>query len=134
MQVTLGLQEGLDAVIVDTAGRLQIDDRLMGELAAARKAIAPTDTLLVVDAMTGQEAATLVRAFNEAAPITGGSAVVCHTGSKRAHLSRPCSRALLARATCAMPSTLSRHARPHTRSVAASCHPRTSRLVLASHR
>jgi SRP54-type protein, GTPase domain len=57
---------------VDTAGRLQIDDRLMGELAAAKKAIKPTDTLLVVDAMTGQEAATLVRAFNEAAPITGG--------------------------------------------------------------
>lgn len=65
------VQEGLDAVIVDTAGRLQIDDRLMGELAAAKKAIKPTDTLLVVDAMTGQEAATLVRAFNEAAPITG---------------------------------------------------------------
>ena len=61
-------------MIVDTAGRLQIDDRLMGELAAARKAISPTDTLLVVDAMTGQEAATLVRSFNEAAPITGGSA------------------------------------------------------------
>lgn len=60
-------------MIVDTAGRLQIDDRLMGELAAARKAINPTDTLLVVDAMTGQEAATLVRSFNEAAPITGGS-------------------------------------------------------------
>lgn len=58
-------------MIVDTAGRLQIDDRLMGELTAAKKAIKPTDTLLVVDAMTGQEAATLVRAFNEAAPITG---------------------------------------------------------------
>ena len=56
---------------MDTAGRLQIDERLMGELAAAKKAIQPTDTLLVVDAMTGQEAATLVRAFNEAAPITG---------------------------------------------------------------
>ncbi len=56
---------------MDTAGRLQIDNKLMGELAAAKKAIQPTDTLLVVDAMTGQEAATLVRAFNEAAPITG---------------------------------------------------------------
>mmetsp|Transcript_18950 Transcript_18950/g.57234 ORF Transcript_18950/g.57234 Transcript_18950/m.57234 type:complete len:569 (-) Transcript_18950:1209-2915(-) len=64
-------KEKFDAVIVDTAGRLQIDDKLMGELAAAKKAIKPTDTLLVVDAMTGQEAATLTRAFNEAAPITG---------------------------------------------------------------
>lgn len=64
-------KDKLDAVIIDTAGRLQIDDKLMGELSAAKKATKPTDTLLVVDAMTGQEAATLVRAFNEAAPITG---------------------------------------------------------------
>ena len=84
--VSSPLQEGLDAVIVDTAGRLQIDERLMGELAAAKKAINPTDTLLVVDAMTGQEAATLVRAFNEAAPITGalfsGSCAICNLLSK----------------------------------------------------
>jgi signal recognition particle subunit SRP54 len=62
----------MDAVIVDTAGRLQIDEAMMGELAEVKAAVNPTDTLLVVDAMTGQEAATLVKAFNDAASITGG--------------------------------------------------------------
>ena len=62
----------MDAVIVDTAGRLQIDEAMMAELAAVKAAVRPTDTLLVVDAMTGQEAATLVKAFNDAASITGG--------------------------------------------------------------
>ena len=61
----------MDAVIVDTAGRLQIDEQMMGELAEVKAAVKPTDTLLVVDAMTGQEAATLVKAFNDAASITG---------------------------------------------------------------
>ena len=61
----------MDAVIVDTAGRLQIDEAMMGELAEVKAAVKPTDTLLVVDAMTGQEAATLVKAFNDAASITG---------------------------------------------------------------
>lgn len=78
-------QEGFDAVIVDTAGRLQIDNKLMGELAAAKKAIQPTDTLLVVDAMTGQEAATLVRAFNEAAPITGEMTEHCPRVEHKIH-------------------------------------------------
>ena len=67
------VQAGMDAVIVDTAGRLQIDEAMMAELAAVKAAVQPTDTLLVVDAMTGQEAATLVKAFNDAASITGGS-------------------------------------------------------------
>ena len=66
------LKGGYDSVIVDTAGRLQIDDRLMGELQATKAAIKPTDTLLVVDAMTGQEAASLVKAFNDAVELTGG--------------------------------------------------------------
>ena len=66
------LKGGYDSVIVDTAGRLQIDDRLMGELRATKEAIKPTDTLLVVDAMTGQEAAGLVKAFNDAVELTGG--------------------------------------------------------------
>lgn len=64
-------KEGLDVVIVDTAGRLQIDSDMMAELEAMKTKIAPTDVLLVVDAMTGQEAAGLVKAFDEAAPITG---------------------------------------------------------------
>lgn len=63
--------EGYDTVIVDTAGRLQIDDSMMAELKSVQKAVNPSDTLLVVDSMTGQEAAGLVKAFNEAAPLTG---------------------------------------------------------------
>jgi signal recognition particle subunit SRP54 len=57
--------DGLDAVIVDTAGRLQIDDSLMGELARVRDAVQPTATLLVLDAMTGQEAVNVATAFHE---------------------------------------------------------------------
>ena len=59
------------AIIVDTAGRLTIDDALMTELKAIKEAVNPTDTLLVVDAMTGQEAATLTKSFNDAVDITG---------------------------------------------------------------
>jgi signal recognition particle subunit SRP54 len=60
-----------DAVIVDTAGRLQIDATMMGELTECAKETKPTDTLLVVDAMTGQEAAALAAAFAAAAPLSG---------------------------------------------------------------
>ena len=63
--------DGVDAVIVDTAGRLQIDAAMMDELAAVAGVVSPTDTLLVVDAMTGQEAASLAAAFGAAAPLTG---------------------------------------------------------------
>jgi signal recognition particle subunit SRP54 len=63
--------EGVDAVIVDTAGRLQIDADMMAELADVAAVVNPTDTLLVVDAMTGQEAAALAAAFGAAAPLTG---------------------------------------------------------------
>ncbi len=63
--------EGIDTAIVDTAGRLQIDQELMAELANIKKTIQPDETLLVVDAMTGQEAATLTRTFNEEIGITG---------------------------------------------------------------
>ena len=62
---------GVDTVIVDTAGRLQIDDNMMGELSRIKDAIAPDDTLLVVDAMTGQEAANLTYTFHEQIGITG---------------------------------------------------------------
>mmetsp|Transcript_6365 Transcript_6365/g.14123 ORF Transcript_6365/g.14123 Transcript_6365/m.14123 type:complete len:540 (+) Transcript_6365:46-1665(+) len=62
---------GVDAVIVDTAGRLQIDGEMMTELKDIKTAVRPTDTLLVVDAMTGQEAASLVKTFNDEVDITG---------------------------------------------------------------
>jgi len=63
--------EGYDAVIVDTAGRLQVDQAMMEELRATAKEVNATDTLLVVDAMTGQEAANLVRSFAEQVNLTG---------------------------------------------------------------
>ena len=57
--------DGCDVVIVDTAGRLQIDDGLMDELARVRDAVKPLNVLLVLDAMTGQEAVAVARAFQE---------------------------------------------------------------------
>ena len=62
---------GCDTVIVDTAGRTQIDEEMMTELKAVKAATRATETLLVVDAMTGQEAAGLTAAFNEAVELTG---------------------------------------------------------------
>lgn len=60
-----------DTVIIDTAGRQVINDKLMRELRDVKAATRPDDTLLVVDAMTGQEAANLTRAFNDSVGITG---------------------------------------------------------------
>jgi signal recognition particle subunit SRP54 len=57
--------DGLDTVIVDTAGRLQIDEELMAELARVRDATKPMNVLLVLDAMTGQEAVNVAQAFEE---------------------------------------------------------------------
>ncbi|MEM9509022.1 MAG: signal recognition particle protein [Cyanobacteria bacterium P01_E01_bin.35] len=62
---------GVDTVIVDTAGRLQIDEDMMGELSRIKETIKPDDTLLVVDAMTGQEAANLTYTFHDQIGITG---------------------------------------------------------------
>ncbi|HZJ27052.1 MAG TPA: signal recognition particle protein [Acidimicrobiia bacterium] len=62
---------GRNVVIVDTAGRLQIDTELMGELADVRDVVQPHDTLLVVDAMTGQEAVNVATAFDDAIGIDG---------------------------------------------------------------
>ena len=56
---------GCDVVIVDTAGRLAIDEEMMNEIAAVKKAIEPNETLFVVDAMTGQDAVNTAREFNE---------------------------------------------------------------------
>lgn len=61
----------LDVLIVDTAGRLHIDDEMMAEIKQIHKAIDPVETLFVVDAMTGQDAAKTAQAFNEALPLTG---------------------------------------------------------------
>ena len=63
--------EGYDTVLVDTAGRQVIDENLMAELQRIKDAVQPDDTLLVVDAMTGQEAASLTAAFDDAVGITG---------------------------------------------------------------
>jgi signal recognition particle subunit SRP54 len=62
---------GVDVVIVDTAGRLQIDDRMMTELADVKAAITPDEVLLVVDAAIGQEAANVTMTFNDRIGITG---------------------------------------------------------------
>ena len=60
-----------DVVILDTAGRLSVDEALMAELAAVETAVHPIETLLVVDAMTGQEAVAVAQAFAAAVPVTG---------------------------------------------------------------
>ena len=57
--------EGYSLVIVDTAGRLAVDEEMMNEIAAIKEAINPTETLFVVDSMTGQDAVETARAFNE---------------------------------------------------------------------
>ncbi len=62
---------GVDVVIVDTAGRLQIDERMMTELADVKVAIQPDEVLLVVDAAIGQEAANVTMTFNNRIGITG---------------------------------------------------------------
>jgi signal recognition particle subunit SRP54 len=62
---------GVDTVIVDTAGRLQIDDRMMTELADVKAAIQPHEVLLVVDSAIGQEAANVTLTFNDRIGITG---------------------------------------------------------------
>ncbi|MFZ2725241.1 MAG: signal recognition particle protein [Methylococcaceae bacterium] len=61
----------LDVLIVDTAGRLHIDDEMMSEIKAIHAAIKPIETLFVVDSMTGQDAAVTAKAFNTALPLTG---------------------------------------------------------------
>ena len=61
----------LDVVIVDTAGRLHIDEAMMGEIKSLHAAIDPVETLFVVDSMTGQDAANTAKAFNDALPLTG---------------------------------------------------------------
>jgi signal recognition particle subunit SRP54 len=63
--------QGRDVVIVDTAGRLQIDEDLMAELGRIKDAVKPTNVLLVLDAMTGQEAVSVAEAFQERVAFDG---------------------------------------------------------------
>lgn len=65
------LSNNLDTVIIDTAGRLHIDDDLMQELTAIKKAVNPAEILLTVDAMTGQDAVNVAKQFNEQLDVTG---------------------------------------------------------------
>ncbi len=64
-------QQGYSVVIVDTAGRLTVDQELMEEISTLHKAVAPTETLFVVDAMTGQDAVESAKAFNQAIDYDG---------------------------------------------------------------
>ena len=62
---------GFDTVIIDTAGRLHIDNELMEELAKINKAVSPSEILLTVDSMTGQDAVNVAKSFDEQLPLTG---------------------------------------------------------------
>lgn len=64
-------QNRLDTVILDTAGRLHVDEALMEELERIRQEVQPQEILLVLDAMTGQDAVNVAQAFNERVPLTG---------------------------------------------------------------
>jgi len=63
--------EGYDVVLLDTAGRLHIDDEMMAEVIAVRDAVTPAETLLVADALTGQDAVNLAQSFNQRVGISG---------------------------------------------------------------
>lgn len=69
--ITKAIQGAFDVVILDTAGRLQIDDRMMAEVEEVKKRTKPCEILLVADAMTGQEAVNVADAFNKRLGITG---------------------------------------------------------------
>ncbi len=64
-------REGCDTLIIDTAGRLHIDEKLMGELGRIKDAIDPSDILLVADAMTGQDAVNIAKSFDDVLDIGG---------------------------------------------------------------
>lgn len=69
--VAYALANGFDTLIIDTAGRLHINDDLMRELEDVKKAVKPTEILLTVDAMTGQDAVTVATTFNERLDVSG---------------------------------------------------------------
>ena len=76
-----------DVLIIDTAGRLAVDEAMMKEISEIEKAIRPTETLFVVDAMTGQDAAVTAKAFGETLPLTGVILTKVDADSRGA---RPC--------------------------------------------
>jgi signal recognition particle subunit SRP54 len=67
----LARRQFVDVLIIDTAGRLHVDDEMMTEIQELHAAINPVETLFVVDSMTGQDAANTAKAFNDALPLTG---------------------------------------------------------------
>ena len=67
----VGRKNGFDVVVLDTAGRLHVDNELMDEAAAVRDAVGPSETLLVVDAMTGQDAVNVAQSFQDKIGVTG---------------------------------------------------------------
>lgn len=69
--VERGREQGFDLIILDTGGRLHIDDELMGELIAVKSAVSPHEVLLVADAMTGQDAVTMASQFDQKVGLTG---------------------------------------------------------------
>jgi len=69
--VAAAIRAGAEVLIVDTAGRLAIDEQMMDEIRAIHAAIDPAETLFVVDSMTGQDAANTAKAFNDTLPLTG---------------------------------------------------------------
>jgi len=69
--ITHARKQFFDVLIVDTAGRLHVDNEMMDEIKELHQAIRPIETLFVVDAMTGQDAANTAKAFSEALPLTG---------------------------------------------------------------
>ena len=69
--VAYALKNGFDTVIIDTAGRLHIDEALMKELVDVKAAVSPAEILLVVDSMTGQDAVTVADTFNKTLDVTG---------------------------------------------------------------
>ena len=69
--VKFALSKGYDMVFIDTAGRLHIDEELMGELQSIKDNTSPTEILLTIDAMIGQDAVTVAKTFNELLDVTG---------------------------------------------------------------
>ena len=69
--VTRGRDQGFDLVILDTGGRLHVDDELMEELAEIKKSVQPQEVLLVADAMTGQDAVSMAERFDQRVGLTG---------------------------------------------------------------
>ena len=69
--ISYAKKNGIDTVIVDTAGRLQIDDSMMKELVDVKKAVNPVETILVADAMTGQNAVDIAKSFDEQLGLSG---------------------------------------------------------------